>query len=443
MSLLRSSTVLLIAQIGSSALTALNFFVLAANFSANDFGAWSILLTLPVVIVAFSSFGYSKAAIYYLGQSLVKLETAIGNGVIICVALEGLVGLATRLAEPAFRQLFPDVPFALLFIMLASAPIQLLLLYISEISLATNLLGLVAWAKASPVVIYVGGCFLAAITGKLTLSATVIIFVSAMAAGAFTSLLYLFVGSKMRRAFLPNLAAFQQCVHFGWRLQIGEISQYLSNRIDLLFVGYWAGTVASGYYAMAVRLAEIVWYISNSAQLALSVKVAQIGEREARARLVQRTTRYVLLISLVAAVMIALASAILLPLLLARYTPALRLLILLLPGTVAFAMFQVLVGGFIGEGQPALVTQLRLFLFVLSLAFYLLLIPPLGSVGASLGTTLAYGAGAVAASLIATRVNKLPLSTYVIWQSEDWLAVNHTRTHLTGTIRKWVARFSK
>lgn len=435
MNLLRSSATILVVQVGISILTATNFFILALYLSPDELGMWAILLTLSIIVVAIMTLGYHKAAIYYVGQQIHELETVISNGLMICAVVAVVLLAAATFFLRYLRHFFPEIPPHLLVAMTASVPLQLFLLYVSESSIAADLLVVVILSKASPIVIYVGGCLLLAAVNHINLNTIVSLYLSAMLIGCLISLGYLIARSRQRRAFQPRWSALQSCLRFGLRAQIGDLSQYLSNRVDLLLVGYWAGAAASGYYAMAVRLGEIVWYISNSVQLALSAKVAQTNNPGERARLTQRTVKYVMLISVLVAMAVAAGGAILLPVFLPQYVSALPLVLVLLPGTAAFSVFQIVVGGLIGEGQPVVATRLRLVLLGASLVLYLGLIPFLGGLGASLGTTLAYAGSALLATQLSARLSKAPFYTYFIWDDDDQRLVRALGGRLIDRLR--------
>jgi len=434
-----SSSVLVGVQIGLSVLAALNYFLLAVHLSPSDLGAWSILLTLPAVLIAFISLGYHKAAIYYVGRGTFAIEQIIANGVLLSLMLAVILLVILQFARHLLAELFPGIVFRDLAIMWMSTPLQLFLIYLSEASLAASLLGVTVWCRTVPTVVYVGGCVVLAVLGRLSLQAIAVIFVTGFVISSVTGLIYLVARSQHRRAFIPSWRALKECLQFGIKVQVGELAQYLSNRIDLLMVGHWSGMAAAGYYSVAVRVAEVVWYVSNSAQLALFARVAQEVNSFAKQNLLYWVAKYVLLLSGLVALAISLVSVFFLPLYLPRYAPALPLLLILLPGTTVFAIFQVLIGGLLGHGQPGLVSRLRIMLLILSLVLWTILIPLLGSIGASLGTATAYVIGTLVAVIVSVRLGHISTDAAWSWGNPTDF-IQEAKARLISLIRKHVRK---
>jgi O-antigen/teichoic acid export membrane protein len=115
-----------------------------------------------------------------------------------------------------------------------------------------------------------------------------------------------------------------------------------------------------------------------------------------RDRTASRAVRLGILVTLVAAVPLALVAGPLLALLAGgAYADSAAALRALLPGVVAFAPGAVLSGDFIGRGKPHWNTQASLLTVGVNLAAGLLLIPAHGAVGAAWSSTIAYACGSL------------------------------------------------
>jgi len=421
MNLTRSSLYLTGVNIGMSCLTAAGFFFLAITLSPEQLGTLSILITIPSVGQSLLSFSYGKAAIYYIGRKTFSVETVVTNGLIICILQGVLLGLGLAISKSYLGLAFPKISFSVITLAVISIPIQIFLFYLTEACIAAEFLTITLTAKIISPVLYVTGCVLAGTSGILSAELAFVFYVLGILLSNLIGLAYLILASQNKRLFRPNVSAAISCLKFGGQAQIGELSQYLAIRLDLILVGFWAGLEASGYYSIAARLAEAFWLAAHSIQLVFSAKVAQ-DFRESlvnKGKRLGQAVRYMILGSFLGGVTVISISFIVFKFFLIQYQPAFILLVSLTPGQIALAVFLVLIGNLIGDGFPVLATKLRVGFFLLSLLFYCSLIPVLGALGAALATSIAYTGSTIIAAVVLAKMYQLRLLDFVRWKQED------------------------
>ncbi len=421
MNLTRSSLYLTGVNIGMSGLTAAGFFFLAVTLSPEQLGTLSILITIPSVGQCLLSFSYSKAAIYYIGRKTFPVETVVTNGLIICVLQGVLLSLGLAISKSYLGTLFPKISFGIIALAAISIPIQIFLFYLTEACIAAEFLAVTLTTKIVSPISYVTGCVFAGVGGILGAELAFVFYVLGILLSNSIGLAYLILVSQNKRLFKPDVSAAISCLKFGGKAQIGELSQYLAIRLDLILVGFWAGLEASGYYSIAARLAEAFWLAAHSIQLVFSAKVAQdfrdsLGNKGKR---LGQAVRYMILGSFLGGMAVISVSFIVFKFFLTQYQPAFVLLVALTPGQIALAVFLVLIGNLIGDGFPMLATKLRVVFFFLSLLFYCTLIPIFGAFGAALATSIAYTSSTIVAAVVLAKMYELKLLDFLLWKQED------------------------
>ena len=182
----------------------------------------------------------------------------------------------------------------------------------------------------------------------------------------------------------------------GWVGQMSAVAYFLLLRLDQALVVRWHGAAEVGVYSIAVHLGEMLWLLPGAlTPLLVHSSAARAGDPE-RDRTASRAVRLGVLVTLAAAVPLALVAG---PLLSrfagGAYAGSAPALLALLPGIVAFAPGAVLAGDFIGRGRPNWNTQASLLTVLVNLVAGLLLIPEHGALGAAWSSSIAYACGSL------------------------------------------------
>jgi O-antigen/teichoic acid export membrane protein len=179
-------------------------------------------------------------------------------------------------------------------------------------------------------------------------------------------------------------------LRFGVVGYVSWLTNYLNVRLDTFLVNIFANATQVGLYAVAVSLAETVWYISTSASTVLTPRVAA-GEAEASDELTGRVSRAVVALSVAAAVLIAALAPLLVQILFGSAFRASVLGVwLLLPGIVALGVGRVLAGYLLGRNRQQVDLVASVAGVVMTVTLDLLLIPRYGFAGAAVASSIAY-----------------------------------------------------
>lgn len=164
---------------------------------------------------------------------------------------------------------------------------------------------------------------------------------------------------------------------------------------DVVLLNLLVGSTETGHYKAALVLAEFMWFGPGALQTVLLHSTSELWSNDRRERitdLASRATRYSLLVTLLLAIGLAALADAFVPLYFgASFAPTVTPLLLLLPGTIGFAVTRPILA--IGQGEGSL----RVLIYAtgvaagLNLALNLALIPRYGMVGAAVATSVGYG----------------------------------------------------
>jgi O-antigen/teichoic acid export membrane protein len=195
---------------------------------------------------------------------------------------------------------------------------------------------------------------------------------------------------RLNIRFDPGLS--RSLLRFGIVGYLAFITNYLNFRLDTFLVNIFKNATQVGYYAIAVGLAETIWYVSTSAATVLAPRVAA-GETKESDDTTARVSRTVFVISLAAAVLLGLTAPLIIPVLFgAGFAPSVAAVWLLLPGVVALSVARVLSSYLLGRNRQKVDFMASLAGLVVTLALDLLLIPRYGFPGAAAASSVAYTA---------------------------------------------------
>jgi O-antigen/teichoic acid export membrane protein len=221
----------------------------------------------------------------------------------------------------------------------------------------------------------------------------------------------------------------RDAARFGFKAHIGDIAQYLIYRSDVFIINYFAGAGVVGQYAIAVRIAELLWLPSNTLRMALLARTAS-SSTDSRT-FAAFISRNMLFYATLFGCAILLAGSLLIHLVLPRYLPSIQMLMLLLPGAIAVSVFRTLVGTVVGDGNPGQVTRISLVGFAAGTVLYLLLIPYGGGYGAAIASSILYiGEFAAITRFIASDKRASIRQMILIQRSDIRLVVERTRHYL-------------
>jgi O-antigen/teichoic acid export membrane protein len=182
---------------------------------------------------------------------------------------------------------------------------------------------------------------------------------------------------------------------YGVKSHLSNLLTYLNYRADLFLVNAIAGPSAAGLYAIAIRLAEQVWQLSQAfTTIALPRFSALTSTDNARNKVAPQMARIALWLTISVAGLLALSAEPLIVLLFgAEFVASSSTFRILLTGVVALSASQILASDLASRGLVGLNLAIMAFVLFVNIAFNLKLIPEYGIEGAAMATSGAFATG--------------------------------------------------
>lgn len=164
--------------------------------------------------------------------------------------------------------------------------------------------------------------------------------------------------------------------------------------VDILLLRPIAGGTQTGYYKAALIIAELLWFVPNTVQTILLQTTSEMWSQDQSDvinDMSSRITRYTLLLTTIMAIGIGALAQTFLPLYFGEeFSAAIGPLLLLLPGTIGFAIARPLFAIGQGKGELRILVISTTVASVLNIGLNLLLIPRYGTHGAAGATSVSY-----------------------------------------------------
>lgn len=165
--------------------------------------------------------------------------------------------------------------------------------------------------------------------------------------------------------------------------------------VDILLLRSMVGSQATGYYKAALVVAEFLWFVPNALQTVLLHSTSEMWSEEQTERItgmVSKITRYNLTLTLLLSIGIAALADDFVPLYFgSEFNASVVPLLLLLPGTLGFALARPIFAVGQGKGTLKLLILATGIAAFINLCLNLLLIPRYGMAGAAIATSIGYG----------------------------------------------------
>jgi O-antigen/teichoic acid export membrane protein len=176
----------------------------------------------------------------------------------------------------------------------------------------------------------------------------------------------------------------------GLRGQLGNVAAFFNYRFDVFIVNYYLDPAQVGLYALGVAISEGLWQIPQATALALFPRTARTPGEDA-SEFTCLILRHVFAISCLSAAALALLSPVAVPLLFGqRFAPSVRVIWLILPGTIVTAMAKVASSHLTGRGKTGRNSVFAGVAVLVTLGLDLLLIPRFGIAGAAVASSVSY-----------------------------------------------------
>ncbi|NIN68720.1 MAG: oligosaccharide flippase family protein, partial [Anaerolineae bacterium] len=376
-----------------------------------------------LLIITFTNLGVGPATVYYVAQEKYSLREVLGNNVLLSAVIgtvATLVGLGLVVLSQG--QIFPSVAPSYLALALLLVPVNLFSQqYVNHILLGARRIKEFSAASVLQKLLFLPLVFLTTVVLGLG------VFGALWATILSSTVLCVFLFPWVMRIaggirYRLNYAYLRDAFRYGIKAHLGNIIGFLNYRVEVFLLGIFLPVAAVGFYAVAVGLAEKLWFLSESASTVLFPTVSAEKDEYQRKTFTPLVSRNILFITALGAAALFLVSEWVIVLLYSEeYLLSVRLFRILLPGIVLLSASRILANDIAGRGLPLLNTYVGAIGVVLQVALNLVWIPRYGASGAAWATTVSYGITLAVRLWMYMRLSGNSWATVIVPQPSDWL----------------------
>ena len=428
--LVRSGTITLASRLLVFGLSLVAGVILARTLGPYGCGLYALALVAPSAVTLIANLGISQALTYYLARKTYRVEQLLGQAIALAVILGGVAALLlVAVMAVAGQWILPGV--ALNLVVIAAASIPLALFFYFSLSFEQGLENFIGFnalylVNAAALVLLLIPLVLA--RGNVTLAVTV--WSLSWIPTAVVGLFLLSRAGRLNIRLDPQVA--KPLLRFGIVGYLGFMTNYLNFRLDTFLVNIFANPTQVGFYAVAVGLAEIIWYVSSAAATVLAPRVAS-AEAATSEITTGRVSRVVFATSLLGALALAVVAPFLIRILFgSAFSPSVVAVWLLLPGIVTLSVARVLSSYLLGRNRLKVDFFASLAGLAMTLVLDLTLIPRYGFVGAAIASSVAYTTTMLVNMTWVVRNSHLTVRSLLV---PTWADVRSLQQYLPG--RAW------
>lgn len=389
----RDVTRTFLVQVVSVCLAVAGSAIVARWLGPGGKGVVALALLLPAMLSLLLNAGIGVANVYFAGSRRLSVPKLTANSVAFALmgTIAGVAIVAVVVATGVLGRLVPGVPARLVVVAMLALPTGLLGMYFNSILLGLQRIRVVNILSLSASVVALVLSLALVVVLRLGALGAVL---ASLGAGVFTTVAGAFQLRRLEGAFRPRWewSVMRPVLAFGIRGHVANVFQFFNYRLDMLLVNYFLGVAGVGIYTVSVALAEMLWDLPNAVGYVIFPKAAA-SSPEFMNTFTPRVCRITLALTAVGAVAIALLGKLGIRLVYSqRFLGAYVPMLALLPGVALLGAAKVLTNEIAGRGYPHYNSMNSGICLVLTVIFDLVLIPRYGVLGASLASSISYGA---------------------------------------------------
>lgn len=350
-------------------------------------GLFAVAITLTGVGVQVANLGLHSSNTYRVARDGRLLPVLVANSLAVS-AFSGLIALAAYLVFRLRPELAP-LADPLLALALFAVPLGLANLLVQNLLIGLQRMRTYNVIDLTTRVLAV---LLVAATALLGLVRPELVF-GVIQATVVLSIAWCYL--RLRELFAspaaPSWEVLRGGLGYGIRAYLGSLFAFLVLKSDVLLVSYLRGPVETGYYSIAVGLADILLMLPAVIGTVLFPRLSAAPSLAEKWRLTRRVLALLAPAIPVALVVVLLGARPFIRLAYgAAFEPSVPAVAWLLPGIGCLAVNMVLMNLLASTGMPAVVMYSPLLALLLNVGANLVVIPRLGFVGASITSSASY-----------------------------------------------------
>ena len=382
-------------QVAMTAIGMMTGVITARWLGPHDRGLFQLLTLLPTTLSNFVKLGIPQASVYYMRRKGASASAVASNSVWMAVVMGSILAVVCWIWRDWFlAKILKECPEDLVIPTLVLIPFALMQFYLLGIAQAQERFREYNIRQIVPNVLSLVGMFVVLVVLHMGLVGAVLTQAGIV---VFMSLWLTFrVHREAPLALRVDGGLLQGMLGFGAKSYVQTLAATLHLRIDQYLIAYLLkspGEVA--YYAIGVNLVSLLLKIPDATGTVLFPRLAASEQRDAHLA-TMRVCRNTIFLTALGVVGLAIAGPIGIPLLYGhKFDHAIRPMLILLPGALMMALYQILTRSFTSHAKQEVNIVAAVTALCLNVGLNLVLIPRFGIAGAALANGISYGTAAL------------------------------------------------
>jgi len=384
-------------------------------------GIYSLAILFPFFLISFGNVGIAQASVFYIGKKIYLPKEVLGNNITLSFLLgifSFFIGLIIILFFSDY--LFPKIAKIYLFLALFLIPLHFFLSFINYLLLGMQRIKEYNFINIFRPFIFLVLLLIFLLTFKFGVEEVIV----ADILSCFVAMIVLFYLAKRIIGVFHlrfNSSYIKDAFRYGFKVNLGNIIQFLHYRIDIFLVNIFLNPIAVGFYSIAVALVEKIWLISQSAGIVLFPKIASENNKKNLKEFTPLICRNILLVTLIGAILLFFIGRLLIVFFYSeKFLNAVLPFQILLIGAVTMSGWTILANDLYGRGRPELNIYISFMSVVLNIILNILWIPKFGIGGVAWATSVSYTFAFILILFTYSKISKNSIRNIIFIKASDF-----------------------
>lgn len=380
-------------------------------------GLFYAILAIPQLTFSLVELGSKASIVFFTGKKAVAEERMIS-------ALMFIFTISTVLCLIIFSIIFsllnnPDYQLSFIILVILITPFRLITTYARAFILAKekiklfnrlniyfliiNLLGVVGFVWIAQLGVF--GAFLALLVASVLV--------------AVYALILVLKDYKIR--FHMEGALIGSIIKQGIVYALSFFMIKLNYRIDIVLLERLSNLKEVGFYSLGVHVAELLWQVPAALFVVILSRSANATDQLAMTRTVMKLLRVAFLFSFIGSIVLYFLAPPLVSIIYGEaFIPSIAIIRTIIPGILAFVVFQVLNSQLSGLGKPHISIIIFAPAVLINILLNLLWIPAYNGIGAAMATNVSYTLSAILLMIVYARVMHVSAREMLVFKKSDF-----------------------
>jgi len=267
----------------------LSNILITRYLGVENYGVYTLALTIIALGTQFGNFGLHAANIYYVAKSKMLLGMLLKNSILFSIISGIIIGLSIYLVSVLYPNLF-NINYNILLIIMVMIPISLTSLFTKNLLIGIGKIKsdnkISIYTRILTILLLLLGISLFTLDVKMALGI--------FAIGLIVGLLFIIKILKKDVIYRYKLSAklLKKISGFGFKAYLSALFAFLVLKSDLFFVNYYLSKSDLGYYSLAVSFIDYIYMLPVIIGTILFQKLSSMKHNQKKYEIMKQLSFY-------------------------------------------------------------------------------------------------------------------------------------------------------